>query len=353
MSKRTTWIILAVAIMAIIIFVKWKVISPDPPSSQTLVAKKPVMHLQGVIAKSGIFQNILKVNGTILPDEQVQLHPEISGKVIGIYFKEGSRVRKGDLLVKINDADLQANLQKLNSQKNLDESNEQRQKQMLNIQGISQQEYDAAVNQLNVTMADIHYTEAQIAKTEIRAPFDGTVALRHISTGDFVSENTEITDVVSTSQLKIEFSIPEQYALLIKNGAEVMFSPEGSAQNFAAEVYAVDPLLEQNTRSLVVRAVFNNKNNEVFPGQFASVTLALKKSNNAILLPTQTVVPDISGQKIYVIDSGKVHPSRIEVGARTDSMVEVLSGVTEGDTVLLTGLQFVTPGLQIKVDIIK
>src|SRR5262245_36072106 len=117
MSKKMTWIILVVATIIILVFVKMKVISPDPASSKSLVAKKPVLRLQGVVAKSGTFQNTLKVNGTILPDEQVQLHPEISGKVIGIYFKEGSRVHKGDLLLKINDTDLQANLQKLNSQK--------------------------------------------------------------------------------------------------------------------------------------------------------------------------------------------------------------------------------------------
>lgn len=353
MAKRLTWIILLVAAVVIIVFVKMKVLSPDVVASKSLTAKKPVMHLTGVLASSGRFENVLKVNGTILPNEQVSLHPESSGKITGIFFKEGTFVKKGELLLKINDADLQANLQKLNSQKQLDEANEQRQKQMLNIQGISQQEYDAAINQLNVTKADIAYTEAQIQKTEIRAPFDGLIGLRHISIGDFVSANTEVSNLVSTSTLKIEFSVPEQYASLLHTGDSITFSPEGSVKNYNARVYALDPVLDQNTRSLTMRALYNNSKEEIRPGQFASIILSLQKSNNAILLPSQTVVPDINGQKVYVIDSGKVHSNRVEIGARTDSTVEVLSGVNAGDTVLLTGLQFVTPGLPVKVNVVK
>jgi membrane fusion protein (multidrug efflux system) len=353
MSKKLTWVIILAGVGVIFIFVKMKVLSPPSAASKPAAGKKQVMNLQAIIAQPRTFENTLRVNGTILPNEQVSLQPETSGKVTGIYFKEGGKVHRGDLLLKINDADLQANLQKLKSQQKLDESNEQRQQQMLNIQGISQQEYETATNQLNTTKADIAYNEAQVQKTEVRAPFDGTVGLRYVSVGDFISNNSQITSLVSTSQLKIEFSIPEQYASLVHNGDEITFVPQGSNNTFHAKVYAVDPMLNQQTRSLSMRALFDNSKGEVIPGQFAAVLLTLQKIENAILLPSQTIVPDIAGQKIYVIDSGRVHPSRITVGARTDSAVQVLTGVETGDTVLLNGLQFVTPGLQVKVSVVK
>ena len=169
-------------------------------------AAQPSNNVSVYILKSEKLSNEVYASGTILANEEVQLHPELSGKIVQINFQEGSNVSKGQLLIKINDADLQANYKKLQLQFALAEEKLKRQKQLISVNGISQEEFDIAQNQYDVIKADIDFAIAQIAKTEIKAPFDGIIGLKSISEGAYVTPNNVIATMQQLSNLRIDFT---------------------------------------------------------------------------------------------------------------------------------------------------
>jgi membrane fusion protein (multidrug efflux system) len=266
------------------------------------------------------------------------LRSEATGKVTGIYFTEGSRVSKGQLLVKINDNDLQAQLKKMVLQDTLLSRDEFRKKSLLEMNAISKEEYDNALTQLQSTRAEKSYVLAQIEKTEVRAPFDGMVGLRNISEGGFVNSAFLIATMQQVNPVKIEFSVPERYKEFLKNGTEIQFTITGTTETFKGTVYAVESKIDPVTRTVKVRAKSNNEKNLLVPGAFAKVQLILEKVNNAIVVPAQSVIPEMNGQKVFLIKEGKAKSTPVELGIRTESNTEILSGINAGDTLAVTGL---------------
>lgn len=277
-------------------------------------------------------------NGTIIGNEEVDLRSEISGKITKISFEEGKRVKKGDLLIKINDADLQATLAKNISRLDLAKDKEFRLRQMLDKNLTSQQEYDAALSELKGVQADVEYTKALIDKTEIKAPFDGIIGLRSVSIGSYISPQTSIASIQSLNPIKIEFSVPQKYSSEIKEGKLIEFRLQTSGKNYKGKIYAVEPKIDQNTRTLLVRAIANNNNYELFPGAYVEVTIILNQIKNALMIPTQALVPDIQGEKVFLYKAGKAEPYTVKSGIRTDKEIQLLSGVSAGDTVITSGI---------------
>jgi membrane fusion protein (multidrug efflux system) len=291
----------------------------------------------------------IAVTGTISPNEQVDLQSEVPGKIVKIYFHEGDRVSRGKLLVKINDADLRAQLQRAIYQKQLATAKEARQRQLREKDAVSQAEYDVAINELNTATADIALITAQIAKTEIRAPFSGVVGLRQVSEGSYISPTTKIATLNNTDPVKIDFSVPEKYFSIVRRGSEVSFTIQGADGRYTGRVYAVEPKIDQETRTLQVRALCANGNGRIFPGSFAQIDLVLKKIDGALMVPTEAVVPELQGKKVFVSKDGKAEPRKVEVGIRTDKTVQVISGLAPGDTVITTGILQVKPGSPLKI----
>lgn len=291
--------------------------------------------------------------GTILANEDVELKSEISGKISKILFNEGSSVRKGDLLVKINDDELQAQLLKTNYTKKLLEQREFRQKKMLEREAISQEEYDIALNELNTVNAEIQLIKAQIDKTEIRAPFDGIIGLKSISPGSYVSPATSIATIQNINPVKIDFSVPEKYFSRVKAGNEIHFRIQGSDKDYTGKVYAVEPKINLATRTLQVRAISQNERSEIFPGSFAEIDIILEEKNNALMLPSESVVPDLEGKKVYKINNGKAQQLAVETGIRQEREVEVVKGVAVGDTIVTSGVMQLKPGAAVNVNQVK
>ncbi|HAL64458.1 MAG TPA: efflux transporter periplasmic adaptor subunit [Bacteroidales bacterium] len=295
-------------------------------------------------------QEMILSTGTLLPDEEVELSFEAQGKLVGIYFDEGRRVKKGELLAKLNDAPLQAQLLKLQAQHKLTEEKLFRQKQLLDRDAISRESYDQVATELQTIEADIKLLEARIAETELRAPFDGIIGLRLISEGAYATTQTPIARLVKISPLKLEFSIPERYAGNVSPGFPVKFSIDGISKEFQAEVYAVEPKVEINTRTIVVRAFYPNKNEELKPGRFTSVILILSQLDNAIAIPTQALIPEMDGEKVFVYRNGKAEKINVTTGLRTESQIEIKSGLKFGDTLLTTATLQLRQGLPVKLD---
>ena len=293
--------------------------------------------------------NNVYTTGSILANEEVEIRSEVSGKIVKILFSEGGYVQKGDLLVKINDADLQAQLRKAESKVKLVEDREARQKQLAQNQMISQEDYESTLNDLEASMAEYDLIKAQIDKTEIRAPFSGVIGLREVSEGSFVTTSTLIARLQNLSNLKIDFAIPQKYASLVKIGDEIVFRLSGNDYKYNAKIYAIEPKIDPSTRTLKLRAICRSNYKNLFPGAFANVEVNLKETEQAILLPTVAVVPELKGQSVYLFKSGVVSTQMVELGLREEKRVQIISGLAEGDTVITSGILQIRPGAKVKI----
>jgi membrane fusion protein, multidrug efflux system len=296
------------------------------------------LSVRGMVIHPVDLDNRILTSGTILPDESVELTSEASGKITAIYFREGERVRQGDLLLTINDADLQAQLKRLKFQDTLLVEREFRQRRLLEKEAVSQEVYDRALADLNTNRAEIMMVEAQIAKTRVKAPFDGIIGLRFVSSGSYITPSTRIASLVKMQPVKIEFSIPERYASDVKAGNNISFTIGNTAKTYFAEVYAIEPIIDQATRTLRMRALYPNKNLDVIPGSFATVELVLRTYSDALSIPTQALVPMLGTQLVYIYRSGTAQPVEVETGIRTSDLIQITSGLSAGDTVITTGI---------------
>mgnify|MGYP005849210307 CR=1 FL=1 len=311
---------------------------------------RQLLNVSGYLIQPQELNDLINSTGSLKPDEQVELAFETSGKIIGINFTEGTRVKKGDLLAKVNDRPLQAQLEKLLAQRKLVEEKEFRQRSLLTKDAISQESYDQIVTELQTLEADINLVKARIAETELRAPFDGIVGLRYVSEGSYTNPSTKIARLVKIKPIKLEFSIPERYANQITIGFPVTFRVDGINNTFEAKVYAVDPQVTENTRTITIRALYPNTNEELKSGRFASVTLLLNKIENAIAIPTEALIPEMEGEIVYVYRKGRASSTKVATGLRTESKVQIVDGLKFGDTLLTTGILQLRHNLPVVLD---
>ncbi len=293
--------------------------------------------------------DLVVATGTVLPDEMVEMASEVSGRIVKIHFVEGQALRKDDLLVSLNNADLLAQQDRNRHQLELAQERERRQKVLLENEGISQQTYDQTLTELNSLKAEAALLQAQLDKTIVKAPFDGIAGLRYLSEGAYVSPGTKIVRIVKTKPVKIDFSIPERYVQYIRKGTALRFSVEGTDKHFEARVEATEAMVDQRSRSLVARAVFANREGEVVPGMFARVELSANGLVEALQIPASSIIPEMGTSKVFVYRGGKAEPVIITPGLRTASMVQVLTGLSEGDTVITSGLLQLRPGMNVQL----
>ena len=287
--------------------------------------------------------------GTLVANEEVELRTEVSGKVIKIYFTEGSRVQKGDPLVKMNDAEMQAQLQREVSRKDLAVKAEQRQRQMFERSLISQEGYDASKNELNSVNASIQLVRAQIDKTEISAPFEGVIGLKYVSEGSYISPTSRIATLQDTHPIKIDFSIPEKYSTQVRKDILILFRVQGLGKTTKGTVYAIEPKIDQSTRTLLLRATSPNPDGELFPGSFAEVELIIQRLYNALTIPSEALIPDISGQRVFVLKDGRAESQVVQTGLRTSNTIQITNGITSGDSVITTGILQLRSGAPVQV----
>lgn len=293
--------------------------------------------------------NTINVTGSILANESVELTSELTGKISKIYFMEGDKVQKGDVLVRIDDEELRAQLEKLKHTKRLYEEVESRMAQLLERDAISQEEYDIALTESRTSAADIKVLEAQIAKATIRAPFTGIIGLRYVSEGSYISPSVRIANLYSVEPAKIEFSVPGRYSQVVNTGDKIRFLTEGDSEVFTGEVYAIEPQIDPVTRTLLVRALSPNKDRKLIPGQFVRISLTLENKQNAIMVPTMAITPDADEHLVFLVKDGKAVPQKVNIGFRGAQDVEVVSGLSAGDSVIVAGIQLVKEGSAVRV----
>jgi membrane fusion protein (multidrug efflux system) len=311
--------------------------------------KQPALPVEILLTKTKLLSADIEVPGTILANESTEIRPEVSGRLVQLNVREGSFISSGALLAKLYDGDLQAQMRKLEVQLKIAEQTENRQGQLLKIQGISQQEYDISLLQVHNLNADLDIISEAIRKTEIRAPFSGKLGLKNISPGAYITPANIITTISQVNQLKIQFNIPEKYGAQLKNGQNISFTIDGSTKNFTASVLASEVKIEENTRSLAIRALIKNSDPVLIPGAFAKVRVVLGKNENAIMIPNEVILPQGRDKLIYLYNGGKAIQRSITTGVRDSSNIEVLTGLQIGDTVITTGLLYLKPGSEVKI----
>lgn len=349
MKKIPNWLIIIV-ILGLLIGSKFLFFNKkEDPAAAKGKGSAPVA-VNYYVLRADTFNTDVFATGKIGAFNQVELLPEVSGKVVSIYFKEGETISKGSLMVKLNDADLQAQLAKAKTQMQLSELKLSRLKKLIAINGISQEELDAQENELAAFKADRDYISAQIAKTNIVAPFTGVVGLKNISEGSFVSSQTPIATLVQLKPLYVEFSVPEKYSALFTKGIEVNFSndQEGIDKAQRAAIYAIEPLVDENTKTIRARAMYSG-DRSFYPGSFVKVYAGLGQTKNALLVPTESVIPTLKGQKVFVVRNNTATETPVTIGVRTDTQIQVLEGLQAGDTIVTTGLLSVKKDTKLKL----
>ena len=303
-----------------------------------------------VLSQQGLTDGIF-VSGSLVPDEEVNLSFESSGKITDIFFKEGTHVEKGELLAKINDAPLQADLRKKQAQVKLMQDRLFRAKALLEKEAVSKEAFQEAEANLAALEAEIEGVEAQIEQTELRAPFSGIIGLRQVSVGAYATTTTEVATLTKTAPLKVEFNVPERYAGMLPEGTELTFTAEGDLTTRNAKVYASDSRVDPETRTFAIRAIYPNADGKLIPGRYVNVNLVTQRFENTLAVPSEAIVSEMGIDKVFVCKNGKAQPVEIAKGLRTDAMVQVLRGLVPGDTVITSGTMQLRSGQNVLVSV--
>lgn len=349
MSKRFATVLIVI-LLIIGGLVTYRIVLNKEKAAEHVGARQLLeSKVYGIVVSGKPFSDFLSLSGSIEPNEIINLRSEIPGIVEALNFSEGGNVSNGQVLIKINDAELKAQLAQATTRNSLAAENERRAKLLLEKEAISQEEYDIASADHRTAESQIQLIEAQLIKTAIRAPFSGTIGLRNISKGSYITPTTDIAQLVDVSKVKLEFSIPERYATKVQIGTLVRFTVQGTVEEFTAKIYAMEPLVETATRTLRVRAIADNKDSRLIPGTFANVIFPLETLAKGLLVPAEAVIPIQNGKKIFIKKDGLAKEILVETGARTESDVLIVKGINEGDTVLTSGVMSLRDGSGVNV----
>jgi len=342
--------LLVVVVIAAIIIIPKLTSTKDKQEDKGGNQRSQTVLADGFVIKEAVLENNIRTVGTIIANEEVEIRSEISKKISGIHFKEGTYVGRGRTLFSLDNADLYARLRKLELQEDLLIKKMERNDQLREKGLLPMEDYEIAENELEQVRADMDILLIDISKTSIRAPISGIVGLREVSRGSYVSPTIPLTTIQDVSRVKIDFSIPERYISAFKVGQKIRFKVDGIDEEYEGEVYAYEPKVEGNTRSLLIRAIAPNENRKLLPGTFANVILNLENIDDAILIPTQAVIPKLKGHDVYVVRDGKAAQVEVQIGMRTEDKVQILSGLAPGDTVLTTNILRLKPNAEVKVE---
>jgi len=309
--------------------------------------------VNAVVIQPTLLNNRIFTTGTLLANEEVELQPEIAGRVTDVFFTEGSKVKKGDVLIRINDRELKAQLKGKEIEEKQASDLEARECRLFEIKGISQEEYDKVANALKMIQAQKEVIEAQLAQTEIIAPFDGIIGLRYVSPGSYVSTDMLVATMQDVYPIKVEFSVPEKYVKQIKKGTEITVLVGNSKEEYKGVVYAVESKIDLATRTIKARARIPNPNGDLIPGSFAKVDITLEQLPNAIVIPSESIIPEMNGEKVFICVNGKARSVPVKTGIRTENSIQIVEGLNPQDTLVVTGLLQLSDGKAVEIKDLK
>jgi membrane fusion protein (multidrug efflux system) len=346
--KKTITIIAVLALVALVAYFSFAPARQAPaPSKAPATGNKAITAEVYIVRDTTIGEN-LDVLGSLVANERVQIVSESAKRLMKVNFREGAYVNKGQLLFKLDDADLQARLKKLHAQRRLIASDEARTAALLKVEGVSRQEYERVAGSIESIDADIELVQVEISKTEIRAPFNGKTGIRKVSEGAFVTQNMPLVTLEDINQVKIEFAVPEKYANSLRLDQRIRFRVENSDETYSGTISVIEPFIDMNTRSLFVRAIADNRDKKLIPGSSAMVALPLNEIKATKMVPAQALIPGIDGNGVLLVKNGKAQPAKVRIGLRTSTHVQIMEGLQSGDTVMTTNILRAKPGVPIQ-----
>ncbi|HMQ87575.1 MAG TPA: efflux RND transporter periplasmic adaptor subunit [Flavilitoribacter sp.] len=305
--------------------------------------------VNAMVIKTGELRDVINVNGSTVPEEEVTVTSEVPGKITHILFKEGAQIQRGASLIQLDAEELQAEKERLLVRKELTQKIAERLKNLYDREGVSLQEYEIAQAEAEQVVAELDVINVQIGKRTIKAPFSGLLGLRQVSEGSYISPGTPVVSLVSINPIHIEFAVPEKYGNTLQTGKTIHFTIDGMNDDFQATVIAREPNIDAATRTLKLKASAPNPGGRILPGAFTNVTVNLQSFDDAILVPTEAIVPELGGKKVYVYHGGKADAVDVQTGIRKDAYIQVLQGLTPGDTLITTGLLQIRPGAPVTI----
>jgi membrane fusion protein (multidrug efflux system) len=321
---------------------------PAPNSSQPAAGmsgmaggapqKPPVVEASKVLV--GPMVREITAIGTLLSNESVIIRPEIAGRVLRISFEEGQRVKKGQLLVQLDDSTYMAELEQAKASLELSKANHERTVKLYSQGAATERSRDENLSKLRVDQARLEVARTNLEKSRLTAPFEGVLGLRKVSIGAYVTPGLDIVNLESIDLLKVDFSVPETALSFIAIGQQINVTADSfPGKSFSGEVFALDPRIDQNGRSVAVRAKLSSEGGLLRPGMFARVGLVTGRNDNAVMIPEEALIPRGAQLYVYKVVDGKVASQMVKVGLRREGRVEIVEGLKPDDVVVTAGHQ--------------
>ena len=310
----------------------------------------PAMPVKVIAAK--VARAVIEIGavGSLRADESVMVRPEIAGRIDRMPFEEGQRVQKGALLAALDAAELRAVVESSKVQAALDKQRLERAEDLFKKGFFSQQALDEARSNHARSNAKLREDQAKLAKTEMRAPFPGVAGLRQVSEGAYVAAGTDIARLEKIDQLKLDFRIPEVFLGSLKNNLSLNALVDAyPGQNFGGRIYAIEPSVDEQTRTVLVRARIANPDLKLRPGMFARLQLQLGVRENAVWVPEEAIVPRGQDSFVFRVVDGKADLVKVQTGTRKVGEVEIMKGIAAGDLVVTEGTQRLGPGASVSI----
>ncbi len=308
------------------------------PAQNAGAAAPNAVTVEAVKVGTAAMPQTITAVGSLRSDESITVRPEVAGRISAILFNEGQRVGKGATLVKLDPSINQADVEQARANLKLAKSKFDRAVDLAKSNFISGQAKDEAENNLRVAEASLQLAEAKLAKTEIKAPFSGVIGLRVVSIGDYVKEGSDVVNLEAIDPLKVDFRVPEIYMRQVKVGQPLEIALDAlPGKTHDGRVFAINPLVDATGRSIVIRAQVKNADTTLRPGMFARVRLITKDQQDALVIPEQAIVPQGDEQYVFRVVDGKALRTKVAVGRRRDSKVEIVNGLAAGDVIVSAG----------------
>jgi len=301
------------------------------------------------VATGQILREVTAV-GTLMSNESVMIRPELAGRIVRLSFEEGQKVKKGQVLVKLDDSSYVAELEQARASLELSRANSDRAVKLYAQGAGTERAKDEGVSKLRVDQARLEQAKTNLEKTVIMAPFDGVVGLRKVSVGAYVTPGLDIVNLESIDPIKVEFQVPEMALSTLSDGQKLNVTADAfPGRSFQGEVYAIDPKIDPNGRAVAVRARLPNEGAILRPGLFVRVGLVVSRSDDALLAPEEALVSRGSQLLVYKVVEGKVVAAPVRTGLRREGKVEILEGLKAGDQVITAGHMKVREGAPVSV----
>ena len=325
--------------------------SPQAATAAPTAAAKPQgLPVKAVAVTVGKVADDVTAVGSLLAEESVIIRPEIDGRIVGLHFQEGQAVSGGTRLVTIDSTEVEAQVAGVRADLKTEEQRLARTQELFDQKFISKDALDVQNGNTARLRAKLREAESRVAKTVIRAPFSGTVGLRQVSPGAYVKAGSDIVRLEAIGSIKVDFRIPEVYMAKVRPNQEIALRLDAyPGEEFRGRVYAVEPVIDEKTRTILMRARIPNKSNKLKPGMFARVAVTLENRPNAILVPEQAIWPQGQDSYVFRVVEGKAALTKISIGNRQPGQVEIIRGLNPNDIVVTEGQMKLRDGAPVMV----